>query len=62
MSRARGNLLEGAATFVAGLALWQFAGDVEVPLVTLTKVGVVMMGVGAAQAVAGVWQGARRRA
>ncbi|MFD8152197.1 DUF5708 family protein [Streptomyces sp. NPDC059720] len=61
MSRARGNLREGAVVFAAGLALWLFAGDVEVPGVTPTKVGVVMMCVGGAQAVAGAWQGARRR-
>ncbi|MFI9754893.1 DUF5708 family protein [Streptomyces collinus] len=60
MSRARGNLLEGLATFAAGLGLWLFAGDVEVPLVTLTKTGVVMMGVGGALAAVGLWQAARR--
>ncbi|MFH9010040.1 DUF5708 family protein [Streptomyces sp. NPDC017943] len=62
MSRGRGGLLEGAVTFTAGLALWLFAGDVEVPWVTLTKVGVVMMCVGAAQAVAGAWRRAHRGA
>ncbi|MEV7067174.1 DUF5708 family protein [Streptomyces collinus] len=60
MSRARVNLLEGLATFAAGLGLWLFAGDVEVPLVTLTKTGVVMMYVGGALAAVGLWQAARR--
>ncbi|WP_298563103.1 DUF5708 family protein [Streptomyces luteogriseus] len=62
MSRARGNLMEGVVTFAAGLGLWLFAGDVEVPLVTLTKVGMVMMCVGGALVAAGLWQAARRGA
>ncbi|MEU6685913.1 DUF5708 family protein [Streptomyces sp. NPDC046832] len=61
MSRARGNLLEGTVTFAAGLGLWLFTGDVEVPLVTLTKVGVVMMCVGGALVAAGLWRTARGR-
>ncbi|WP_086565279.1 DUF5708 family protein [Streptomyces africanus] len=61
MSKARGNLLEGAVTFVIGLGLWRFTGDVEVPVVTLTKVGVVMMCVGGVLVAAGLWQGARSR-
>ncbi|MEU1553024.1 DUF5708 family protein [Streptomyces scabiei] len=40
------NLGEGAGTFVIGLVLWLFTDGVEVPIVTLTKVGVVMMCVG----------------
>ncbi|MDQ1016232.1 DUF5708 family protein [Streptomyces afghaniensis] len=62
MSKAGGNLVEGAVTFVIGLGLWLFTGDVEVPVVTLTKVGVVMMCVGGVLVAAGLWQGARRRA
>lgn len=56
------NLLEGAATFVAGLALWLFAGDVEVPVVTLTKVGVVLMCVGGALLATGLYRRVRGRA
>lgn len=41
------NLLTGSATFVVGLLLWLFAGDVEIPVFTLTKVGVVLMVIGA---------------
>ncbi|MET7319841.1 DUF5708 family protein [Streptomyces sp. NPDC005549] len=55
------HLWEGAATFVVGLALWLFAGDVEVPVVDLAKVGVVMMCVGGAQTGWGVVRSARRR-
>jgi hypothetical protein len=53
------NLLEGAATLVTGLLLWLFAGDVELPFVTLTKVGVVMMCVGGALLLTGLFQAAR---
>ncbi|MFH8662082.1 DUF5708 family protein [Streptomyces afghaniensis] len=60
-SKARRNLVEGIVTFVIGLGLWLFTGDVEVPVVTLTKVGVVMMCVGGVLVAAGLWQGARHR-
>lgn len=59
MGKARKNLLEGTGTLLVGLALWLFAGDVEVPVLTLTKVGVVMMCVGGVQAAAGLYQAAR---
>ncbi|GGX35926.1 DUF5708 family protein [Streptomyces lomondensis] len=62
MSKARGNLVEGAVTFVIGLGLWLFTGDVEIPVFTLTKVGIVMMCVGGVLAAAGLWQEARRKA
>lgn len=58
MSKATKNLLEGAATLVTGLALWLFAGEVELPFVTLTKVGVVMMCVGGALLLTGLFQAA----
>ncbi|GCB43144.1 DUF5708 family protein [Streptomyces sp. NL15-2K] len=61
MSAATRNLLEGAATFVAGLVLWLFTGGVEVPVVTLTKVGVVMMCVGGVLVATGLYQAARDR-
>ncbi|MFI1353571.1 DUF5708 family protein [Streptomyces sp. NPDC020898] len=44
---------------MTGLALWLFAGDVELPFVTLTKVGVVMMCVGGALLLTGLFQAAR---
>ncbi|MES4906853.1 MULTISPECIES: DUF5708 family protein [unclassified Streptomyces] len=49
MTKALKQLLEGSVTLVAGLALWLFTGDVELPVVTLTKIGVVMMFWGGAQ-------------
>jgi hypothetical protein len=61
MSAAPKNLLEGVATFVVGLVLWLFTGGVEVPVVTLTKVGVVMMCVGGVLAATGLYQAARNR-
>ncbi|AIV34182.1 DUF5708 family protein [Streptomyces sp. R1] len=60
MTRTSKNLLEGAVTLLAGLALWLFTGDVEVPVVTLTKVGAVLMCVGGAQTAWGVYGAARR--
>lgn len=39
----------GVATALVGLALWRFAGDIEIPVVTLTKVGVVLMVLGVAE-------------
>ncbi|MFG3126390.1 DUF5708 family protein [Streptomyces tendae] len=60
MTRASKNLLEGAVTLLTGLALWLFTGDMEVPVVTLTKVGVVLMCVGGAQTAWGLYGAARR--
>ncbi|MDL5203839.1 DUF5708 family protein [Streptomyces sp. ALI-76-A] len=59
MNRPLRNLLEGAVTLVTGLLLWLFTGDVDVPVVTLTKVGVVMMWVGGALIATGLYQAAR---
>ncbi|MFG3247161.1 DUF5708 family protein [Streptomyces sp. NPDC048187] len=55
------NLLEGVVTLLAGLALWLFTGDVELPVVSLTKVGAVMVCVGAAQTAWGVYGAVRRQ-
>jgi hypothetical protein len=62
VNRASKNLLEGAVTLLVGSALWLFTGDVEVPVVTLTKVGVVLMCVGGAQTAWGLYRAARRPA
>ncbi|MDT0613696.1 DUF5708 family protein [Streptomyces lancefieldiae] len=58
--RSERHLWEGGATFVAGVALWLFAGGVEVPVVDPPKVGVVMMCVGGAQTAWGLFRSARR--
>lgn len=60
MSQARKNLLEGVVTFLAGLPLWLFTEEVDVPVVTLTKAGLVMMCVGGVLAATGLYQAARR--
>ena len=57
--RATRNLVEGAATLVIGLVLWLFTEGVEVPVVTLTKVGVVMICVGGVLIATGLYQRAR---
>ncbi|WP_433545069.1 DUF5708 family protein [Streptomyces sp. CA-294286] len=59
MSRATKYLIDGAVTFLVGLALKLFGGGVDVPWVTLPKVGVVVMVVGAVTVVAGLWELAR---
>ncbi|MDJ1135193.1 DUF5708 family protein [Streptomyces iconiensis] len=40
------SFLEGAAHFIAGLGLWLFGGGVEIPVITLTALGVVLMAIG----------------
>jgi hypothetical protein len=56
------NLPEGAVTLATGLVLWLFTGDVDTPVVTLTKAGVVLMCVGGVLLATGLYQRARSRA
>ncbi|MEU0811688.1 DUF5708 family protein [Streptomyces sp. NPDC005970] len=58
MTNAYKQLLEGSVTLVIGLALWLFAGDIELPVVELPKIGVVMMCWGGAQLLYGSYLGA----
>ncbi|MGK5627283.1 DUF5708 family protein [Streptomyces sp. URMC 123] len=60
MSRAVKNLAEGAVTFLVGLALKLYTQDVEIPIFTLPKVGVVMMCVGGFLVIVGLYEMARR--
>lgn len=53
------NLLTGSATFLVGLLLWLFAGDIEIPIFTLTKVGVVLMVIGALEVAYGLFLAVR---
>ncbi|MEV4352295.1 DUF5708 family protein [Actinoplanes sp. NPDC049596] len=55
------NLVIGSATFVVGLLLWMFAGDIEIPVFTLTKVGVVLMVIGALEFCYGLYLAMRGR-
>ncbi|MFV0133606.1 DUF5708 family protein [Streptomyces sp. HMX87] len=59
MTRGPRNLVEGAATPAVGLVLWLTTGDVDVPVVTLTKVGLVLMCLGGAQLVWGLYRTVR---
>jgi hypothetical protein len=53
------NLRDGSGTFVVGLVLWLFTDGVEVPVVTLTRVGAVMMCVGGVLITTGLYQRVR---
>ncbi|MFD5555502.1 DUF5708 family protein [Streptomyces sp. NPDC127068] len=61
MTRAARNLLEGGVTFAVGLGLQRFAGGVDTPVVELTKVGVVLMCIGAVLVVTGLFRATRSR-
>ncbi|MET9916018.1 DUF5708 family protein [Streptomyces sp. NPDC059605] len=54
-------LVGGGVTFVVGLVLWQFTGEIETPVVTLTKLGVVLMALGVLEVLYGLYKGAVRR-
>lgn len=49
-------MLAGALTAGAGLLLWRYAGEVDVPVVTPAKAGVVLMCAGAAETLLGVFR------
>jgi Family of unknown function (DUF5708) len=55
------RLSEGAVTFAIGVVMWLFTGDIDTPVVTLSKVGIVLMVVGAAEAGYGLYQWRRTR-
>jgi hypothetical protein len=59
MSRGTKYLIDGVLTFLAGLALKLFGSGVDVPWVTLPKVGVVLMVVGAATVAVGLFRAGR---
>ncbi|MER5496102.1 MULTISPECIES: DUF5708 family protein [unclassified Streptomyces] len=54
-------LVGGGITFVIGLVLWQFTGDIETPVVTLTKLGVVLMALGVLEVLYGLYKGVARK-
>ncbi|MDT6984755.1 DUF5708 family protein [Streptomyces lusitanus] len=53
MNTRYGTVLTGAFTALAGLLLWRFAGGVDLPVITPSKAGVVLMVLGAAEALFG---------
>ncbi|CAM5491780.1 hypothetical protein GCM10010329_69170 [Streptomyces spiroverticillatus] len=59
MKQGSKNMLEGVITFAIGLALRLFTDGVETPVVTLTKVGVVLMCVGGVLVAMGLFQAMR---
>ena len=61
MRRATENLLEGIVTLLVGLPLWLLTEDVDMPVVTLTKVGLVMTCVGGALVLVGLYQRVREK-
>ncbi|RMI38913.1 hypothetical protein EBN88_15915 [Streptomyces triticirhizae] len=63
MTRVARHTVEGVVTALAGVLLWVFTDGVETPVVTLSKVGMVLTAVGAAQlAVTLILELGRRRA
>ncbi|MEU5222195.1 DUF5708 family protein [Streptomyces toyocaensis] len=60
MTGAWRNLLAGTVTLVVGLFLWRFAGGADLPVVTPAKAGVVLMCVGGAEILLGLYRAARR--
>lgn len=46
MNKARTELIWGLGLLVVGFPLWYFTGDVQTPVFTLSKVGMVLMVVG----------------
>ncbi|MET7298953.1 DUF5708 family protein [Embleya sp. NPDC005575] len=63
MAKARGSLAAGVASAVVGGALKLFADDVDTPVIALGKVGVVLLIVGIAEVLYGLYQltqGARK--
>ncbi|WP_067144261.1 DUF5708 family protein [Microtetraspora malaysiensis] len=59
MTSARKRLLTGSITFAAGLALWLPGLDVEIFIFTPSKVGVVLMVIGALEILYGVYRSFR---
>jgi hypothetical protein len=61
MAPAYKTLLTGTVVFVAGLALWLFGLDFEIVVFTPSKIGLVMMVVGALEALYGVFRVVREQ-
>ncbi|MFI6981896.1 DUF5708 family protein [Embleya sp. NPDC050154] len=56
MAKARGSLTAGLLSAVVGGALKLFADDVDTPVVALGKIGVVLLIVGIAELLYGLYQ------
>jgi hypothetical protein len=60
MSRGRKYLAEGVGAFVLGLGLLVFGGDIETPVLSLSKTGIALMVAGGIEALAGLYYTARQ--
>ncbi|CAM4522098.1 DUF5708 domain-containing protein [Nocardia ninae] len=49
-------VIMGGITLVIGFVLWRFAGDVDTPVVTLTKLGIVLMVLGGLEVLYGLFK------
>ncbi|MEU1079824.1 DUF5708 family protein [Streptomyces sp. NPDC005908] len=59
MNTAHGTLLAGVLTALAGLLLWRYTGGVDLPVVTPSRAGVVLMCVGAGEVLLGAFRAVR---
>lgn len=49
-------VIMGGITLVIGFVLWRFTGDIETPVITLTKLGIVLMALGGLEVVYGLFK------
>ncbi|MFF3225103.1 DUF5708 family protein [Nocardia suismassiliense] len=49
-------VIMGGITLVIGFVLWRFTGDVETPVITLTKLGMVLMVLGGLEVLYGLFK------
>ncbi|MFF3228137.1 DUF5708 family protein [Nocardia suismassiliense] len=49
-------VITGGITLVIGFVLWRFTGDVETPVITLTKLGIILMVVGGLEVLYGLFK------
>jgi uncharacterized membrane protein HdeD (DUF308 family) len=61
VTKTRRELLVGAVTAVVGGALKLFADDVDTPVISLGKIGLVLVIVGVAEVLYALWSMARDR-
>ncbi|MEU2992249.1 DUF5708 family protein [Streptomyces griseoincarnatus] len=61
MRRATGHCATGAGTVLGGLALWRWTQEVELPVISLPKEGVVLMLLGGAEILLGLYRAVRRQ-
>ncbi|MGW6296475.1 DUF5708 family protein [Streptomyces sp. NPDC055058] len=60
MRRAAEHCATGAGTVLGGVALWRCTQGVELSVVSLPKVGVLLMCLGAAEVLLGLYRVVRR--